>query len=159
LAPVGAKTEQQEQSIKRTRKTERLTFSLPHEGHLCFALPTAPPLTCTQHATKAHSSSKSSLRIQGPSVAPQQANCRCGIPFGFQSSCSLTDFKKSPTPTNPSAYFATGFRYVGIRKIMTFPGLFQTLLSVVFVGAFSSAIVVVFASGISVLRQLHFTAT
>jgi len=46
-------------------------------------------------------------------------------PFWVQSSCSSTDFKKSPTPTNPSAYFATGFRYVGIRKIMTFPGLFR----------------------------------
>src|ERR1700723_2821470 len=85
LAPAGAGTEQQEQSIKRTRKTERLTFSLPHEGHLCFALPIASPLTCTQHATKAHSSSKSPLRIQGPSVAPYQANCRCGIPFGFRA--------------------------------------------------------------------------
>ena len=41
---------------------------------------------------------------------------------------------------------------------MTFVGVFQTLLSVVFVGVFSSAIVV-FALGISVVQQLHFTAT
>ena len=41
---------------------------------------------------------------------------------------------------------------------MTFLGLSQTFLSVVFVGVFSSAIVV-FALGISVVRELHFTAT
>ena len=48
-------------------------------------------------------------------------------------------------------YFVTGFRYVGIRKIMTFLGLSQTFLSVVFVGVFRFAIVV-FALGISLVR-------
>ena len=38
---------------------------------------------------------------------------------------------------------------------MTFLGLSQTLFFVVFVGVFSPAIVV-FALGISVVRQLHF---
>ena len=52
----------------------------------------------------------------------------------------------------------TGFRYLGIRKIITFLGLSQTFLSVVFVGAFMSAIVD-FALGISLVGQLHFTAT
>jgi len=55
-------------------------------------------------------------------------------------------------------YFATGFRYVGIRKIMTLLGFSQTFLLVVFVGAVGRAIVV-FALSISVVRQLHFIAT
>ena len=41
---------------------------------------------------------------------------------------------------------------------MTFLGLSQTFLSVVFVGVFMSAIVD-FALGVSVFGQLHFTAT
>jgi hypothetical protein len=41
-----------------------------------------------------------------------------------------------------TAYFATGFRYVGIRKIMAFLGLSQIFLSVFFVGFFIFAIVV-----------------
>ena len=74
-----------------------------------------------------------------PKYLPQHSQLRCSARCG-------------------RVYFATGFRYVGIRKIMTFVGVFQTLLSVVFVGVFSSAIVV-FALGISVVQQLHFTAT
>ena len=62
--------------------------------------------------------------------------------LGVQTSCSSTNFEKSPGPTNSAAYFTTGFRYVGIRKIMTFLGLPQTFVSAVFVGVFSPAIVV-----------------
>ncbi len=92
-------------------------------------------------------------------VFPQSCHLStiASIPFGFQTSCSSTNFEKSPRPTNSSAY-TTGFRYVGIRKIMTFLGLPQIFVSVVFVGVFISAIVV-FALGISVVVQLHFTAT
>ena len=41
-----------------------------------------------------------------------------------------------------SPYFATGFRCVGSRKIMTFLGSPQTFLSLVFVGFFSFAIII-----------------